>query len=227
VNTIVTGLQAISVVLQLLLLYLLLRGPFRRYFVLFVFSLAQLITTALEQWVFYTVGTSGSLYRNVFWTDEVVIDLLMFLLVITLTYQALENSPMRAAAGKLLFAVVMLALILPFVIYYRYPIFSTRWFNGTSQILNFGAAVMNLALWTALIGSKRRDRQLLTVSVGLGLAVAGQAVGFGLRQFTTNHVGRDAAYLFLLLIHLTGIGVWCWAFWKERPALETGTHVPA
>jgi hypothetical protein len=218
-NELSNGLRAASVVLQLVLLFLLVRGHLRKYFILFVYSLAQLAVTGLEQWVFYGIG-QGPLYRNLFWTDEIVMDLLMFVLVITLTYQALEDSPLRAPLGKLLIATLIVALVLPFAVYYRYPIFSTRWFNGASQILNFGAAIMNLALWTALIGKKKRDPQLLMVTLGLGLVVAGQAIGFGLRQFTTGGGdAREAANLFLLIIHLTGVAVWCCAF-RQTPGLD-------
>ena len=40
---------------------------------------------------------------------------------------------------------------------------------------------MNLGLWTALIGTKKRDPLLLTVSAGLGVAVTGAAIAFGLQ----------------------------------------------
>jgi hypothetical protein len=91
-------------------------------------------------------------------------------------------------------------------------------------VLNFGAAVMNLALWTALIGNKKRDRQLLTVSAGLGVAVAGAAIGFGLRQFTVVGGGaREVVNLLLLpLIHVVGVFIWCRAFWP-RPAPTAAT----
>jgi hypothetical protein len=147
----------------------------------------------------------------------VVLLLLLFLLVITFTYQALENSPLRGPAGRLLGLVLALAVALPFVIFYRYGLFTTRWFNGTGQMLNFGAAVMNLALWAALIGNKKRDRQLLTVSVGLGVTVAGSAISFGLRSFTitTTEITRELANLFGQAAHVAGVFIWCWAFWKK------------
>jgi hypothetical protein len=200
--------------LQLFLLYLLLRGPLRRFVMVFLYSAVYLGVTIVEEFVFHEVGRDSALYRTLYWTDEIALDLLLFLLVIVLTYQALEGSPIRAVAGRMLGGVVVAALVLPFVLFYRYELFSTRWLNGATQILNFGAAVMNMALWTALIGNKKRDRQLLTVSAGLGVAVAGAAIGFGLRQFTVAGGGaREVVNLLLLpFIHVVGVFIWCWAF---------------
>src|SRR5207253_1650526 len=97
-----------------------------------------------------------------------------------------------------------------------------RWFNSTSQVLNFGAAIMNLGLWTALLSSKRRDPQLTMVSIGLGVAVAGQAIGFGVRRLI--HEGSDARQLadvFMSLTHVLSVFLWCWAFRSYAKARKT------
>jgi hypothetical protein len=223
-------LTGVSIVVQILILAFLIRGPFRQFLVVavyvlldFAISLFETVADFLYQgWVHTTpAGASEGqkLYTHIYWTDEVILDLVLFLMVIVLTYKAVGESPIRPAIGKLLGGVVIVVVLLPFVLFH--PSFTPwpngLWFNSTTQLLNFGAAIMNLALWTALIGSKRRDPQFLTVSAGLGVVVTGAAVTLGFRHFIPLGGFRWLPDMLLLLTHLAGLLIWCWAF---RPALK-------
>jgi hypothetical protein len=205
---------AISLALQALLVFLLLRGPVRKYFIVFLYSVVYLSTSAIELIVFRQGGRLTPLYARVYWTDEIVLDLLLFLMVIILTLRATKESPLRAAVVRMLMVVAVAALALPFVIGPS-PYFSIRWFRLASQILNFGGALMNLGLWTALIGSKKREPELLVVSAGLGVAVAGQAIYYGIRLLTASPVVRRFSDLLNVLTHLAGVAIWCWAFRRQ------------
>lgn len=214
-------LEVVDVALQLALLAFLLRGYFRRYVFLFVYSIAFLITTLTEVVVTHLTTPDPKLYRRVYWTDEIATDLLLFLVVISLIYLASEGSAARAKMSKVLIGIVAIVLILPFVILNPPSFFAAtgwtaawgRWFNGTSQVLNFGAAIMNLGLWSALLTSKKRDPQLVKVSIGVGVAVAGQAIGFGLRRFLPdNNALRQIPDVFMSITHVLSVLLWCWAF---------------
>ncbi len=201
-----------GVVLQLVLLFLLIRGPFRRFFFIFAYCLAQTIQTVLDGFVLRQYGVASREYRVVFWTDAIVVDLLLFALVVVLTYQAMEGSLLRNMLGRLVGIVSLGILVLPFVVL-NGPIFGTHWLNGADQILNFGAAIMNLALWTALVASKKRDKQLLSITAGLGARVAAAAVLLGLRQLTVSGGNaREVADLAAQLTFVAGALIWCWAF---------------
>jgi len=219
------ALETAGVFLQLLLLFYLLHGFVRKYSILFAYCLAKLITAIIEVLVVNQTGRSSPLFARVYWSDELIMDLLLFLMVIWLTYRALEGNPARPAALKFLAAVLGTVLILPFLIFRR-P-FTPRWFNETSQLLTFGGAIMNLALWTALIGTKKRDRQLLTVSAGLGIAVAGAAISYGVRQWIGRWTPHGAPmWLIDTIIPITDIvsvAVWCSAF---RPAPKKAAVPP-
>src|ERR1700681_3249452 len=110
-------LTGVSVILLLLVFGLLLRGPARKFAGVLVYvawqSLSTLGLTIAE--VFYqgaaaaTAATSTEgqrLYTHLYWTNEVVLDLLQFLLVILLTYQATEGSSTRRPVGRLLAGIV-------------------------------------------------------------------------------------------------------------------------
>jgi hypothetical protein len=206
-------LEAISIVGQIALIFFLLRSSsFRRYPFILVYSVLQLVITAVEEYVYRVYSLGSAIYGKLYWTDEVSLDLLLFLMVIVLTYRALESSSLRAGMGRLLGVVVVIVVTVPFVLFNARR-FSTPWFDATSQLLNFGAAIMNLGLWTALIGTKKRDPLLLTVSAGLGVAVTGAAIAFGLRRFTPpTSTPQQLANLFKTVTYLASLGIWCWAF---------------
>src|SRR5712691_6755527 len=169
-----TSLVSVGLVLEAILIALILRKhAFRDYPLLFAYAVAQFAANVAETFVLFKLGRGNAAYKVVYWTDEMLLDTLLFLTVITLTYKALAGKPNRAATGRLLRIIVAVVLILPFVLFYQRGILSNPWFYGAGQVLHFGAAIMNLALWTALIGMKPRDAQLMTVSAGVGLAATG------------------------------------------------------
>jgi len=214
------ALEVIGVILQVTLLLFLLPGPFRKFPILLLYSVVQLLTDVAEVTMRRQFGTGALPYVRLYWTDEIVLDALLFLMVIVFTYQALEASPLRAHVGRFLAAIFVIAVVAPFAVYSHRTFLSTRWFNGIAQWLNFGGALMNLGLWTALLSNKKRDPQLVQVSIGVGLAVTGAALYFGLRQFMTRAGLRPFAELVGVLTHLLGMFVWCWAF---RPAMLRGS----
>ena len=120
---------------------------------------------------------------------------------------------------------MVVAVLAPLAIYHQRPMFSSRWYAGLLQWTQFGAAIMNLALWTGLLTNRKRDPQLLAVSIGLGVMATGAALALGLRQFTAQGSGlREIAGFLGQITHMLGIFVWCWAF---RPARASHPDKPA
>jgi hypothetical protein len=224
-------LGVLGVILELCLVIFLLFGPYRKYFVLLIYSLTMLATTVVEGTVKRLRPSDTALFRKIYWSDEVIWFLLLFLTVISLTYIALEGSPLRAKAGRVLGGIFIGVLILPFVLLHP-PFFTNAhqwtaaWFNGTSQILDFGGAIMNLALWSALLASRKRDPQLLMVSAGLGVILTGQAIAFGLRHFI--HDQRWIPDLLHNLSDLSGMLILCYAVRPGlKPRLPASEALPA
>ena len=217
-------LEAISIAIQASVIVLLLRGPFRRYSLLLAYCVMQLAATVTEEYVYRVFHENSILFVRLYWTDEVSLDLVLFLMVILLTYRALEGSPLRIGMGRLLGAVLILVLVAPFVLFSARR-FSNSWFDGTSQLLNFGAVIMNLGLWTALLATKKRDPLLLSVSAGLGVAVTGAAIAFGLRRFTPpGGTTQQLVNLFKTITYLASVAIWCWAL---RPMARKNPTPPA
>jgi hypothetical protein len=92
-----------------------------------------------------------------------------------------------------------------------------------SQFLYFGSGIMTLVLWTVLMRSSSRDLQLLRFTVGLGVAMTGAAVAFGLHQWMSSIRFVWMPNLFLQLTHVAGLLFWCWAF---RPVKQHASAPP-
>jgi len=220
----------LAAVVQVIAIFFLLFGPFRKFLIIVTYLMLDFASTVGLTLAdrLYGGATYASLaqasehqrfYAHLYWTSEVVLDLVLFMVVIVLTYRATDEGPVRRAARKVLGGVALAAVVLPFVLFH--PKFAPWpngfWFTSTSQLLNFGGAIMNLALWAALIASKRRDPQLLTVSAGLGILVTGAAISFGVRHLIPPAGPRWISDMLLLLAHLSGLMIWCWAF-RPKPS---------
>jgi hypothetical protein len=213
------ALSYTGMILQVIALILLVRGPLTRYFPLFLYLFTLLGISSALGWVYRTQGAHNELYFNVYWGGEILNDLLLFFLVISLTARSLEGSPLRPKISRLLGIVLVVVLVVPFVLFDS-NVWGQRWNQSVAQLLNFGAGVMNLALWSALILSRQRDRQLLTVSAGLGVTVAGAALTLGVRQFT--HQGDYLRAVTDVVYRISQIAsplIWCWAFRPAKPNL--------
>jgi len=208
----------ISIVLLVILVFLLLRGPFRRYPIILAYCVTQLILTAGEDYL--RIVKSRKFYTALYWTDEILLNFLLLLMVITFTYRAVGDSPLRAALGKLLIAISVVVLFLPIVIFKGPAFRSTPWLNHTSQLLSFCAAILNLGLWSALVSNRRRDRQLLSVSAGLGIAVTGAAISYGVRgYFSLDWIWVPD--VFMSATFVVCMFIWCWAFRSKRVQMAT------
>jgi hypothetical protein len=217
---------------------LLLRGPVRKYAFVLAYCSLQVGTSLVEMLIERKFGRTGKLYAAAFWTDEIALDLLLFFILILLTYRAMEGSPAQKQMGRMLGAVTLIVMVLPFVLYKGAPnvldlgsmtAVKTAWFDHTSQLLNFGAAILNLGLWGALVASRRKDTQLLTVSAGFGIVATGVAISFGMRRLIVAHGAAvrggalwESANLVFILAHLAGAAILCWAF---RPVRVKGADV--
>jgi hypothetical protein len=218
-------------------LVLLLRGPSRKFWALLVYVVWELFSNvALTSFdLLYNgavVGANASKeavrwYSRLYWSSVVITDVLRFLLVIGLTYMATSAGPKRSSVGRMLSGIVVVALVLPFFLFPMFPNgpkawIEASWFNSTSELLNFGAAIMNLVLWGVLIADRKRDPQLAVVSLGLGVVVTGAAISHGFGHLLSAEV-QFRPNLFLMLTQLAGWGIWCRAFWPAhapRPALD-------
>jgi hypothetical protein len=227
-------LAIVNAIVLLVALVFLARGPARKFWIVLVYIASELSANfglaVADFFLSRPVGDAAIIsrlrYAHLYWTSNLFLDLLRFLLVILLIGRAASGTGARPAVNGFLIGVVLAALILPFALFH--PVFTPwppgAWFNSASELLNFGAALMNLPLWATLIGSRLRDPQFLKVSAGLGVAVAGSALAYGLRHFIPPGSFRWLPNLFLMLSQLVGWLLWCAAFRISAPKGTAGTN---
>jgi hypothetical protein len=215
--------MATALALLFVLVFLLLSPVRRKFWIILAYVAWELFATAaltIADVVYHGSAKMGTaqtaankLYARLYWTNDVLVDLFRFVLVIVLIYKASEGTR-RLVSGKLLSALVVVVMVLPFFLFHPTftPVPKTAWFASAGELLNFGAAIMNLMLWATLIASKRRDGQLLIVSAGLGVVVTGTAIAYGIRYLSGQSEFGAMGYLFMNLTQLAGWAIWCWAF---------------
>jgi hypothetical protein len=202
-------------------------GPRRKFWVLALYAGWELTgDSALTLFDLRRTPPQHLLYSHLYWTNEVLIALLLFLVLVILTHQVTPQGRARAGMDRFLILAGAFVAALPFLALHPsfHPWPSGRWFNSTAEIVNFGAATMNLALWAALIGSRQRDPQLFKISAGLGVRLAGTALSYGIRHFVPVGVSDAVPNLLLLLTQIAGWLILCWAFW---PAKRPEQPIPA
>jgi hypothetical protein len=212
-----------GVPLDLMVVAALLRGEYRRYPFVFLYAVVDLLTTILEiqPSMAYSSGTREAKHRwaQMFWIDEQIMQVLVFLLVISLVYRATEDlRPRRTLLAGTICGTVLVAAISLWAHYdptHPMGIYMTRW----TRDLNFCAAILDLGLWVLLIGSKKKDYTLLLVTGALGIQFAGGAIGQSLRDMSPAIV--TAASDLTVITGLSRYYIWWRAFRGKPQALPS------
>ncbi len=217
------AMYVVAVPFELMVIAVLLRGgQYRRYPFIFIYAVADLLTTVLESpfAIRYTLTDTPATkhaYSLVFWINERIMQVLVLLLVITLVYDATKHFRSRRT---LLTGIVCVTMLLA-AISLLYHMHDTRTLPGNfrymtpwTRDLNFGAALLDMGLWALLIGSQRKDRKLLLVTGALGIQFTGAAIGQALRDTSPAIVA--IAGDFVVLTNLARLYIW-WQAFREVP----------
>ena len=208
----------IGVPLELMVIAVLLRGEYRRYPIIFLYAVVDLLTTILEiqPSMAYSSGNAEARHRwvQMFWINERIMQVLVFLLVISLVYSATKHMRPRRT---LLIAMICGTLLVAAISLWAHSDlnghpgrYMTRW----TRDLNFCAAILDLGLWALLIGSKKKDYKLLLVTGALGIQFAGGAIGQSLRDMSPAIV--TVASDFTVITGLARVYIW-WRAFRGKP----------
>jgi hypothetical protein len=192
----------------------LLRGEYRRYPFIFLYAVVDLLTTILEiqPSMAYSSGTPEAKHQwaLMFWFNERIMQVLVFLLVISLIYAVTKHLRFRRTlllgiiCGTILFAAISLWVHSdPNLPLGRYM---TRW----TRDLNFWEVFLFLGLWALLISSRQKDYKLLLITGALGIQVTGGAIGMALRDVAPAIVAPASD--FLMITNVVRLYIWWQAF---------------
>src|SRR6516225_9550288 len=137
--------------LELLIIGALLRGSYRRFPVLLLYSVALFLTTVVE------ISVSQEYYSTYYWIDEALRQASFFAVVISLTYLATTNLRSRGLVRTALIVGAVTLAGASFLVHYDPHAVAGRWMTQWVRDIDFAAAFLNLGLWTILLASRYKD----------------------------------------------------------------------
>lgn len=205
---------------ELLVIGRLAGGWYRKYPVLLGYLLVTFFTGVIDAAVFFGPVPwrvdSGRAYYVTNSIRHVAAFALVLHLVYSLTgpYEELRSTRLRLTrAGVLLFALSFVAS--------RGRTFGL-YMTGASRNLSFVTTLLVLVLWSSLVKWRIRDPQLLLITGGMGINMAGDAAGEALIALSRGTV--RAGGLIAVLSHICCMGVW---FLALSPPRRGGPVEPA
>jgi hypothetical protein len=218
-----------GVPLELMVIAALLRGEYRRYPFIFLYAVVDLLTTILEiqPSMAYDSGTPQAKHQWVmrFWFNERIMQVLVFLLVISLVYTATKHlRPRRALLLGIICGTILFAAISFWFQHDPNPLEVSRYMTRWTRDLNFCAAILDLGLWALLIGSRQKEYKLLLITGALGIQFTGGAIGQALRDMSPAIVALASD--FLMLTNLARLFIWWQAFRGQPHTLPAGNALP-
>jgi len=220
----------VGIPLELLLIAALLRGGYKLFPFVFAYAVADFLTSAIEMSLWFGYYSRWSPYAGdahlahklvfLYWLDETVLQFLVFAVVMSLVWEATAAAASKRTMRASLIGFVILFAGISFLVQFdpnpKVPI--GVWMTPWARDLNFGSAILDLALWAMLLASRRRDPRVLMLSGGLGIEFTGEAIGESLRHFG-NHPDSLVALAGSILVMVTNLlflYVWWQAFRSPR-----------
>jgi hypothetical protein len=200
----------IGLPLELMVIAALVRGDYRRYPFLFLYAVADFLFTVLEIQPALAYGTADAAAKKVwairFWINEQIMEVLVFLLVLSLFYSATKNLRPRRTILTAIICGTLLVAAISFLAHYDPKIPTGKYMTRITRDLNFCAAILLVGLWTRLISARQKDYKLLMITGGLGIQFAGGAIGQALRDMSPAIVA--AASDFTVIANLACLYIW-------------------
>jgi hypothetical protein len=202
--------------LQALVISRLLRGEWRRFPLIFAFLIAEFLEAVAAfptVWARVLYNTRETIdWRVLFYQRaEVLLEFLTFIVVLNLIYRAtaqLESrNLMRAACvlGATLFVGIS------FLIHCDPNTNVGTWMAPWTRDLNFGATILDLALWSLLFARRKKDHRLLLLSGALGIQFTGSAIGHALRSLATRQRPWPSMTGGIIVVASSLVRVYLWA----------------
>jgi hypothetical protein len=182
------------------------------------------LTTAVEvpSAVGYRRGMQWAAFAfpAVHWFNDVVMQVLVYAVVMSLIYQATGKLQSRRIVRASLLAGAILFAGISFLIHWDAALNLGSFMTPWTRDLNLCSAILNLALWALLIASRQKDHRLLLLSGGLGIQFTGETIGTSIVQIARST--RSSAMSFsggvvMMLANLVFLYIW-WQALRTGPA---------
>lgn len=206
----------VNLPLQVALLHSLFRGGFRSFPVLLPYSLILFLWTVVNI-AAREGGRLPAAWQSAYWVVDLILDGLLYVLILSLVNRAVRQSRHRTK--------ILRWLILAVALFWLAALLLTSdsrlndWMTNFTKYVAFGGALLNLALWTVLVGTHHGDRSVLMISGGYGVQSAGEAISQSLRVLATPSRSLPvviAGNLIGVLTHTLCLVIWWRAVAREN-----------
>ena len=230
------GAYLVGLSLELAIMVVLLRGQWKRYPFVFAYLIGDFLTTVLEiepavlRYATATTATTAEKqsFAKLYWLDERIMQVLVFLLVISLVYRATAHLQPRRTLLTLVVAGTVLSAGISLLFHFEPNVRPGKWMTPWTRDMNFFAAILDLGLWAVLIGVRKKDYQLLMISGALGLQFTGVAIGQAVRDMSMSPLLALITGDFISMANIGCLYIWWQAFrMPATVASEAGQRTPS
>ena len=168
------------------------------------------------------INGAGTSYASLYWIDELIVQVLIYAVVMSLIYGATRHLRSRRTVRISLIVSAVLIAGISFLLHYSPTLNRGSWMTPWTRDLNFCSVILDLGLWALLIGSRSRDRQVLLLSGGLGVKFAGESIGESVRQLAIRNRSRSISLTGNVIIMLANV-FFLYVWWQalRNPRAET------
>lgn len=210
--------------MQILVVSAILRAGARRYLVFLIYSVVTLlvafaqIPASIARFQHRETAQWYSLLHSV---GQAITYMLALAVVLNLIYRASETVATRRVIRRLANSGSLLFVAISFLVHFQPHALIGIWMTPWTRDLNFAATILDLVLWSLLLGSRNKDQRLLMLVAGMGIMFAGEAIGDGFRTVAIHYRSPGlfrAIFFFVLAADLTFLYIWWQAFRGEAAA---------
>ena len=206
----------IGLLLDILVIAYLVRGPLKRFIFVFCYCLLEAVGFIIGSLSYFHRGPRGLSYANFFWAADLVSHALITLILLSLIRESLgSNGDLKRLASWVL-PLAMAGVAIGSVLAFQDPSINV-WMTPVSRNLSFAEEILNFMLWTALIRNRDYDRLLLFISAGIGVQVTGEVIGHTIRTFMQKQGTMIWLPDTLLMVsEIICLLTWVWAFGRRK-----------
>jgi len=183
----IVGIAGIA--LQACVLHILFKGAYRRFPGITLYVVILILTSVADATAYRQVGWWPQWYEEYYYLNNTLRHFGGFVALVSLIYLASTVGTRKGSVFKLSIASVAVIAASLLLAQGDWP---NQYMNEASRNLSFATVILNIVLWLSLVKNRARDSQLFMVSGGLGLNMAGEAVGQSLLRIAV--VGPDILF---------------------------------
>ena len=202
--------------LEAVLITRLLGGEWRRFPLVFAYAVTDFLLAVAQFptiWAitFHATPSALSWSARVYQWGELLMEFFTFVLVINLIFSASAHLQSRRVMRFVCVVGAMLFVGISFRAHYDPRLTVGRWMAPWTRDLNFGASILDIALWTLLLAQRRGDSRLLLLSGALGVQFTGAAMGHAMRSMATHYHAWPAIAGGKVVVITETLRVYMWA----------------